>query len=94
MVVSGHLNHAPDALAGEPLPGPSPTPVLSPIPGGTVPPADEGELNGIGGGPMTCDTRREAAGEFEMDCGAADGPGGGRGSGDGGSEFRSGAMMD
>lgn len=39
---------------------------------------------------MTCDTRREATGELEADGGAADAAAGGRG--DGGTEFKSGAM--
>jgi hypothetical protein len=79
------------------LPGPNPTPEWSPIPGdvAVAVAVEEGELNGKGGGPITWDTRRDAAGEFDTDGGAAGDAvdGAGRGRGDGGTEFKSGAIV-
>jgi hypothetical protein len=49
-----------------------PTPPLSPGAEAGAPGFDGGEFTGIGGGPITCDTRREMDGEDELDGGAAD----------------------
>lgn len=74
------------------VPGPMPTPFVSPFPCSEEPALEAG-LNGTGGGPMTCDTRREDVAEEEFG-GAADAEVVAGGRGDGGTEFRSGAMVD
>ncbi len=90
-----YMKVRPSRHSWEKLPGPLPTPVLSPKTG-RVAVAGVGVIGvwGSGGGPMIWDTRRDREGDVDDGGTAVIGrpDGGGRGRGEGGTEFKSGAM--